>query len=554
MTDVPKTARPGDDLEQRLEVELECTECGATFVAGVWDHSFRCSFCGSVLACERALGEEVFAVSDGGSTSADGLALLIRNETESHRNELIGRAKGPDGNGVEFPAVIEAQVAEFRARLERELSLAEAGDFLVPYELHERTVFQGVLGRRGEAKESIVQSICTEDVRRRYDPARFNLRDRGLKLRGSRVALLQESHLARAGGRALDVASGAECEPIGDRARVQTDPGLEVISHLEDICSERRLRVWKQMGFARIRRGTELEDYLIDRQFGTVAGRLEGHETDLYRALAPRPLEEVLRKPVLRAIASECPNCGAELALSPRACVAFCATCHVGIRISAAGLSELAYEFSPTAKTDGAEALIGYPFWAFPARVRAGNLEFTRFWDWLEKVSPQPAATRFRENDPAEARLFLPARAVFGARELDDAFAALCAVATWRQPTVEVGRPQPGDGVSSLDVELDEQQASALAHFALVALHDRQSTRRLTGLSFKQWVADAQVTLGAPRLVVLPLPIHGGQWLPAGPAAQRDLRQGPVFPKPVARAVLEDAGQIPRRSLAFSLR
>jgi hypothetical protein len=546
---------PADELEERLEVELECTECGASFVAGVWDHSFRCSYCGSVLACERALGEEVFAVSDGGTTAADALALLIRNETESHRAELIGRAKGEDGRGVEIPSVIDAEVEAFRAKLERELVLVEAGDFLVPYELHEQTVFQGILGRRGAAKEAFVQSVRTEDIQRRYDPTVSNLRDRGLKLRFARVALLQESHLERVGGRALEAvpSSGAEARPM-DRAGVRVDGQLEVIARLEGICGERRLRVWKHMGFARVQRGADSTDYLIDRQFGTIAGRLEPHETESYRALPPRRLDEVLAKPVLRAIASECPNCGAQLALSPRAKVAFCGTCACAIRVSAEGLTPLEYELAPIPERDGADAVVGYPFWAFPARVTAGGREFRRFWDWLEQVSPQPAAIRYRESDPPEARLFLPAREVFGTRELDDAFAALAAVATWRQPNTELGRAQPSDCSRMLDVELDAERAAPLARFALVALHDRQSTRALNGMSFRTWVAQAQLSLGAPRLVVLPLLLHGDHWLPAGRAAQFDPRNAPIYPGPVAQGVLEDSGQLARRSKPFALR
>jgi hypothetical protein len=546
-----------DELEQRLEVELECSECGASFVAGVWDHSFRCTYCGSVLACTRALGEEVFAVSDGGSTPADALALVIRNETESYRNMLIGRAKGADGSGVgvEIPAAIDAQVDTLRAKLERELVLVEAGDFLVPYELHERTVFQGILGRRGAAKEAFVQSFRTEDVQRRYDPAHYNLRDRGLKLRFARVALLREALLERVGERALEAAgTSPEVDGPADRTRVRVDPELEIIGRLEGICAERRLRVWKQMGFARIQRGAAVEDLLIDRQFGTVAGQLQPEETERYRALAPRRLEEVLTKPVLRAIASECPNCGVEIALSPRAKLAFCATCATAIYVSADGLSPVDYELAALPERDGADALVGYPFWAFPARVRAGDREFPRFWDWLEQVSPQPSAQRYRESDPPEARLFVPAREVFGTRELDDAFAALAAVATWRQPVTQVTRAQPTDGVRLLDVELEAERAAALAKFALVALHDHQSTRALNGMSFKKWVADAQLSLGAPRLVVVPLPLHSDQWLPLGRAAQFDLRNAPVYPKPVARGVLEDSGQLPRRSKPFSLR
>ena len=49
------------------------------------------------------------------------------------------------------------------------------------------------------------------------------------------------------------------------------------------------------------------------------------------------------------------------------------------------------------------------------------------------------------------------------------------------------------------------------------------------------------------------LPIHAGHWHPDGPAAQKDLRAASLFPKPVVRAALEDAGELPRRSRAFSL-
>ena len=540
---------------EQLEVELECTECGAGFVAGIWDHSFRCSYCGSVLACARALGEEVFAVSDGG-TAADAVEILIRNECESYRNELIGSAKDDEGRGLDLGTpFIELQVAALRAKLERELALVEAHDFLVPYELHERTVVQGVLGRRGGAKESIFQTIRTEDVGRRYDAASVNLRDRGLKLRGSRLALLSAKHLERTGGRALPAADPDEggAEAPGDRSRVQLDPTVDVIGRLEGVAAERRVRVWKQMGFARVTRSGQAEDYLIDRQFGTIAGRLDSEESVTYLALAPRPLDEVLEKPVLCAIASECPNCGVELTLSPRARMAFCPACATAIRISAEGLSPVEYLRSEIPACDGADAVLGYPFWTFPLQLLADGRVFQRVWDWLEAVGPQPAAARFREADPATSRLFLPARATYGSRPLDDAFAALVSVATWRQPALLRDRPTPTEGLRLLDVELDAGEAAAFARFALVALHDPQSTRRLNGLSFRRLVGEAELVLGRPELAVVALPIHAGHWHPDGPAAQKDLRASSLFPKPVVRAALEDAGELPRRSRAFSL-
>jgi hypothetical protein len=307
------------------------------------------------------------------------------------------------------------------------------------------------------------------------------------------------------------------------------------------------------MGFARITRSGQVEDYLIDRQFGTIAGRLEPEESASYRALEPRPLDEVLEKPVLRAIASECPNCGGELPLSPRAHLAFCPTCATAIRISADGLSAVEYLRSEVPKRNGAEAVLGFPFWAFPLQLLAGDRVFQRVWDWLEAVGPQPTAQRFRETDPATSRLFVPARAVFGSRALDDAFAALVSVATWRQPALLRDRPTPAEGFRLLDVELDAAEAAAFARFALVALNDPQSTRRLNGMTFRRLVGEAELVLGQPELAVVALPIHAGHWHPDGPAAQKDLRNAALFPKPVARTVLEDAGELPRRTKAYSL-
>ena len=53
-----------EDVAERLEVELHCPECGAALVVGIWDQSVACAYCGSLLACGRVLGEEVFVVSN----------------------------------------------------------------------------------------------------------------------------------------------------------------------------------------------------------------------------------------------------------------------------------------------------------------------------------------------------------------------------------------------------------------------------------------------------------------------------------------------------------
>jgi hypothetical protein len=544
-----------EDVAERLEVDLHCPECGAPLVVGVWDQSVACGYCASLLVCERVLGEQVFAVANATAGPLDAVALLIRHETESYLNELTGNARNQEGLLVEIPTLTDARVAIFRAKLEAELEPVETIDFLVPYELHERTVMQAVLGRRGAAKESFVQCFRTEDLRRRYDAALSNLRDRGLKIRGSRLELLSETHRGGAGDRYLEFAEATPdgVAPRADRARLRVDEKAQVIAQVEGVVRERHLQVWKHMSSARVRRAGTIEDYLIDRQFDTIAGKLSPEEAALFRALPERALAEVIGKPSMRALASECPNCGAHLALPPRAKIAFCATCALGIRVAPEGLAACAYALGELPDRSGADGLVGFPFWSLPFHLCAGGRAFTRVWDWLEAVSPQPAAERFREHDPAESRLFVPARAILGARALDDAFAALSATATWRQPRVRVERPAPGDLVRLLDVELEAAEAVALARYALVALHDAQSTRSLNGLNFRKLVAEAELVPGEPKLVLLPLALHAGHWIPCPVDAAGDLAAASTGMRPVPLALLEDDGRIPRLSRAFSL-
>ena len=545
----------GEDVAERLEVELHCPECGASVVVGIWDQSARCAYCASLLVCDRVLGEEVFVVANATPNALDVVALLVRTETESHRNELIGRSRNEEGLSLELPPLLDLRVAAFRAALEASLEAVDTVDFLVPYELHERTVMQGVLGRRGAAKESFVQSFRTEDLRRLYDGARLNLRDRGLKIRGSRLSLLSDDRPASGVERFLEHAEATphRVAPMADRARFRIDGEAQVIAQIEDVVRERHLRLWKHMSVARVRRAGVPEDYLIDRQFDTVAGRLAGSESAPFRALPERGIDAVVPKPSLRALASQCPNCGADLSLPPRARIAFCANCGLGIRVASEGLAACRYAVGELPQTSGTQRRLGFPFWSLPFRVRAGGREWTRVWDWLEAVSPQPAAARFREQDPAESRLFIPARAIFGSRDLDAAFTALAATATWRQPRLRNERLSPADGLRVLDVELDASEAAALARFALVALHDAQSTRSLNGLSFRKLVADAELVAGEAELAVLPLLLHDDHWIPSPPDVPPDPGLTPPGMRPVPEALLADDGALPRLSRTFSL-
>ena len=161
-----------------------------------------------------------------------------------------------------------------------------------------------------------------------------------------------------------------------------------------------------------------------------------------------------------------------------------------------------------------AERVIWVPFWGFRFDLTAEGTRYRRIWDWLLAVSPQPAAERFRETDPEQSTLYLPGREVWGLPELDDVLAQLLGFANWSQPELSVDRPLPDERSLMLGVDVAADDAEALGRFALLALHDVQSTRRLSGARFRTLIAEAELSLGAPFLASIPLGFRGGRWAP----------------------------------------
>ncbi len=495
-----------------LVVRGSCSECGGPFRAGIWDHSFHCEYCGSLLLSKRELGGEVYVVTSGRNLAV--LDVIIARESDELRSRLAGRYKSDDGLSLELPAFVEAKVTALQAELRASLELVETIDFFAPYLVREQTVMQGILGRRRGLKESFVQAFLVEELARRYDASDFNLRDRGLKIRGLELQLLRDTHFAEGEPRFLEADTAAEFDSRLDRSAFRVRADTQIISRIHDTTRERRLSVYKHMSYACVKRDAAPERYLIDRQFDGIAGRPSAEEAERFRALPLRPISQVLVPPDIRAIASQCPNCGWELELPARESIVFCPTCWLGVSVTPEGLQAYAYRVEQAQPLSHDRRLLYFPFWAFPFRVRAEGALYTRVWDWLASVSPQPLAEQFRETDLPESTFFLPAREVFGSPELDDVFAQLTGWVNWRQPELLRDRPPPAERTSALGVELSSAEAWKLARFALLALHDDQSTRRLNGGNFGRYLAEAETLQGSAFLALVPLISRGEDWDP----------------------------------------
>jgi hypothetical protein len=527
-----------------LVLEGRCPECGGPYQAELWDHTHRCEFCSSLLIFAREAGSEVWIVSDSRRETAGLTELYIDLEALAYEGHLRAMMNSQtEGVTFEIPAVVELKTAAFRAKLRDELRLVARVDFYAPYEMRELTVFQGILGRRVNGpKESYIQSFQVEEIDRLYDTAAWSLRDRGLKIGGFRLRPVEPADLERCGGRFLPAQDGpsARSGPAIDRSLVEAQPDCQIINRVNGVWKERRLRAWKPFTYAAFERAGRPEHVLFDQQFGQIAARLEPQEAPRFAGIAARPASELVDRPGTLAIAAECPNCGWVLELPPQERIVFCATCLRAVRVSTKGLELSAYRVAPRLAGVEADHWLWFPFWSFDFQLRAGGAEYRRIWSWLEAVSPQPDALRHRETDPAESRLYIPARNLHGTPELDRAWESLTGWMNWRQPELSADRPPPDPTLRFLGAELEAAVAARLARYALLALHDVPSTRRLNGMNFRAMIAEAEIEVVSGELVAVPLPISGERFAPA------NLR-------PTALAVLRADGSTPRSIKSYGL-
>jgi len=508
-----------DTTASPLTLEGRCPECAGPYQIDLWDHSHLCEFCGSLLVFTRDAAHQVFVVIDEHAERRNLLEILIQLETIGYRSELEGQLRSEDGrHSLTLPHVVDGKAEAFERELRASLVLGDTVDFFAPYQIAEETVLQGVLGRRRNGpKESFLQSFLSREIVRRYDGERYNLRDRGLKIRAFRLSLLADSHVELVDGRFLPVTEQPEAGGVQfDRSRVKLEADVQVVTKLCGTWRPRELTVYKHLTYASVLRSGCEEHYLLDRQFHQIAGRLDSSEAAVFKDIPRVDVSAIIPPPDARALSAQCPDCGWELVIPEQDRVAFCATCLRAILVTSKSLETIPYGIGELPPADAADCVLGFPFWAFPFQLTAQGREYRRIWDWLAEVLPDQRPLAIAECDPEHATLFIPARNLYGTPELDRVFNRITGWVNWRQPALRSDRPTPDPRLRMIGAEIDREHAAGLAPFSLLGLHDNWSTRRLNAMNFKQLIVDADLRLAEAKLAVVPLPIREGRWEPAG--------------------------------------
>ncbi len=164
-----------------FELQLSCPHCGGPFIATDATVSHTCEHCKSLLIVEAPEREEVF-VEPARVKPAAILKTLVGYRVDAHRAALVAQYSDPEGNPPP-DIMIEALLKRFESRLRESAKIVGCRLVHVPYRQAAGKIVQAVLGRHGDgAKIARLRAYIAEQTSPAYDPARFNLRDAGLRL------------------------------------------------------------------------------------------------------------------------------------------------------------------------------------------------------------------------------------------------------------------------------------------------------------------------------------------------------------------------------------
>lgn len=507
MKSAPRRPEPAED--RGFEVALSCPHCGAPFVATDDAVSHTCEHCRSLLLIEAPERNEVFIEPPQVTTEAGILETLLRYRVDAQRSLLIGQFTGKNGQKPS-DLVIAGLLQRFETRLRETATILECRPLHVPYRHTAGKVVQAVLGRYGDgAKIARLRAYTAEQTTPAYDPARFNLRDVGLRLGRSVLRPLRSADIPKLGRFVPIAPAGASASQRElEKWRGQNlEPGFDPVAREGRVAVSFEATVYRPYFLVRARLDRGEETLLFDGGFDSIAGYLTDPEhRTLARAVDADPLrttEAAFRQ--VHVVPARCPNCGMDPRLVDNAVVSICANCHAGINAAGRELTIVNYEREEGATPASGTAWL--PFWRFPFElVFAGAAPRAtppmRTLDaWAAAVFPQGLPRGFT---PQGDGIFVPAWRLLTTEAGDEAFADVAQAMhgrAWAWTPDRVGldaRPR------FIPAAVPESEARDLCWAALFALHPKPAAARLNTLVLKRVIFEATLRLGKGVITLLP--------------------------------------------------
>ncbi|MEO8500917.1 MAG: hypothetical protein ABI565_08370, partial [Vicinamibacteria bacterium] len=210
------------------------------------------------------------------------LETLIRYRVDAHRATLVAKHSDEEGNPPP-EMLVSALLTRFESSLRASARIIDCRLVHVPYRHTAGKVVQAVLGRHGDgAKIARLRAYIAEQTSPAYDPARFNLRDTGLRLGRSIFRPLLSADVPKL-GRFVPRAPAAASRRELEKWRGQNlEAGFESVAKQGRVSVTFEATVYRPYCLVRALLDRGDETLLFDSGFGTIAGYLTDDERDAF--------------------------------------------------------------------------------------------------------------------------------------------------------------------------------------------------------------------------------------------------------------------------------
>ena len=478
-----------------------CPHCGGPFIATDATISHTCEHCRSLLIIAAPEREEVFVEPAQITEKAAILETLLRYRIDAQRAAIVAKHSDREGNPPP-DILVNSLLKRFENKLRESAKVIDCRLIHVPYRQTSGKVVQAVLGRHGEGpKIARLRAYIAEQTSAAYDPARFNMRDAGLRLGRSVFKPLQSADVPKLGRFLPRLAADASRRELEKWRGQNLEGGFDSVAKHGQVVVTFEATVYRPYFLVRAQLDRGDETLLVDAAFGTIAGYLSETERDTFtRGKDTDPLgTEGASFRNITVAPSRCPNCGMDPKLAEAAIVSVCLNCHAGIAPTARGLALTNYdrEEGTTASRDTVLLL----FWRFPFEIRLGASPVIRTLEaYAAAIFPQGLPKGFSPQGP---HVLVPAWGLLTTEAGDNAFAAVATALhsrPWAWTPDRVGleaRPR------FVPVSFAEEEARQIAWATLFALHTKASAARLNTLLLKQKLFDAKLSFGAGSVALI---------------------------------------------------
>lgn len=500
MTHRRKTASAPSAPVREFEVQLQCPHCGGPFIVTDATISHTCEHCRSLLIIAAPEREEVFVEPAQITEPAAILETLLRYRVDAHRATLVAKHSDQEGNPPP-DLLVNSLLKRFESKLRASARIIDSRLIHVPYRQTSGKIVQAALGRHGDGpKIARLRAYLAEQTSAAYDPARFNLRDAGLRL-GRRVFRpLLSADVAKLGRFLPRLPADASRRELEKWRGQNLEAGFESVARQGQVVVTFEATVYRPYFLVRALLDRGDETLLFDAGFGTIAGYLSNEERNRFTlGKDPDPLGTAgssFRQVFVAS--SRCPNCGMDPKLAEAAIVSACGNCHAGIAPTAKGLILVNYEREEGTTTSRDTVLL--PFWRFPFEISLAGAPVIRTLEaYAAALFPQGLPTGFSPRGP---HVLVPAFRLLTTQAGDQAFTSLAGAfhaRPWAWTPDRVGleaRPR------FVPVSVPEEEARQIAWTTLFALHTKASAARLNTLLLKQKLFGAKLSFG-PGTVAL---------------------------------------------------